>query len=188
MDKGIQEDGTPLHASRPSTPRHSPPLFSPPGSPPSPPSPDSNQSNAGRSSPVGEPFPVAHYPKICTALRFIDRVRSANLVSQFDPEELQELLDPQEHATTPLDDPSLRLSRLNYISLMGSSRDTYEAVCQNIQECIPDTELLSYYQVDRRAKNLSRLISWEHHMCINSCVGFTGPYAHLEQCPKCGKF
>ena len=71
-----------------------------------------------------------------------------DIASQFDPEELQELLDPQEHATTPLDDPSLRLSLLNYISLMGSSRDTYEAIRQNIQECIPGTELLSYYQVE----------------------------------------
>ena len=24
-------------------------------------------------------------------------------------------------------------------------------------------------------------------MCINSCIGFTRPYAHLEQCPKCGE-
>ena len=122
MDKGIREHHTPLQASRPSTPHRSPPLFDPPGSPPSPPSPDSNQSNAGQSSPVGEAFPMAHYPKIRTALCFIDGVRSADLASQFDPEELQELLDPQEHATTPLDDPSLRLSLLNYISLIGSSR------------------------------------------------------------------
>ena len=71
-----------------------------------------------------------------------------DITSQFDPEELQELLDPQEHATMPLDDPSLRLYLLNYISLMGSSRDTYEAVRQNIQECIPGTELLLYYQVE----------------------------------------
>ena len=148
MDEGIREHHTPLQASRPSTPRCSPPLFDPPGSPPSPPLLDSNQSNAGRSSPVGEAFPTAHYPKIRTALRFIDGVRSADLASQFDPEELQELLNPQEHTTTPLDDPSLRLSLLNYISLMGSSRDTYEAVRQNIQECIPGTELLLYYQVD----------------------------------------
>ena len=148
MDEGIREHHTPLQASRPSTPHHSPPLFNPPDSPPSPPSPDSNQSNARRSSPVGEVFSMAHYPKIRTALHFIDGVKSANLASQFDPEELQELLDPQEHSATPLDDPSLRLSLLNYISLMGSSRDAYKAIRHNIQECFPGTELLSYYQVD----------------------------------------
>ena len=24
-------------------------------------------------------------------------------------------------------------------------------------------------------------------MCVNSCVGFTGPYTHLECCPSCGE-
>ncbi|KAI8999089.1 hypothetical protein BD414DRAFT_407768, partial [Trametes punicea] len=24
-------------------------------------------------------------------------------------------------------------------------------------------------------------------MCVDSCVGFTGPYAHLDRCPKCGQ-
>jgi hypothetical protein len=54
------------------------------------------------------------------------------LASQFSPEELQDLLEPQEHLSVPLDDAALRLSLLNYISLLGSSRDTYESVCQNI--------------------------------------------------------
>ena len=60
-------------------------------------------------------------------------------------------------------------------------------VRQNIQDCIPDTELLSYYQVEHCAQDLSGLISWEHHMCINTCVGFTGPYADVEECPNCGE-
>jgi hypothetical protein len=87
----------------------------------------------------------------------------------------------------PLDDPALRLSLLNYISLLGSSRDTYEAVHQNIQECVAGTELLSRFQVERRARILSGLITWEHDMCFRSCVGFTGPYADLEACPNCGE-
>jgi hypothetical protein len=117
---------------------------------------------------------------------FIEEVNSATLVSQFNPEELQELLEPREDVPLPLDNPALRLSLLNYISLMGSSRETYEAVRQNIQNCVAGVELLSYYQVEQRAKDLSGLITWEHHMCSNPCVGFTGPYAALEDCPRCG--
>ena len=24
-------------------------------------------------------------------------------------------------------------------------------------------------------------------MCVNSCLGFTGPYSNLDCCPKCGE-
>ena len=37
------------------------------------------------------------------------------------------------------------------------------------------------------ARNLSGVITWEHHMCVNTCVGFTSPFANLNQCPKCGE-
>ena len=114
-------------------------------------------------------------------------VKDATLASQFDPEELAELLDPQEHTSTPPDDPNLKLSLLNFISFMGCSQGTYEAARQNTQQCFPDIELLSYYQVERRAQNLSGIVTWEHHMCVDSCVGFTGPYANMENCPECGK-
>ena len=120
-------------------------------------------------------------PKIRTAIKFIELVEKATLESQFDPEELAELLDPLEHASTPPDDPILKLSLLNYISLLGHSQDAYEATRQNTRRCFPDIELLLYWQVRRRARLLSGLVTWEHHMCVNSCIGFTGPYTNLEQ-------
>ncbi|KAF9646246.1 hypothetical protein BDM02DRAFT_3130490 [Thelephora ganbajun] len=43
--------------------------------------------------------------------------------------------------------------------------------------------MLSYDQVKRRVSELSGLVTWKHHMCVNSCVGFTGPFADLEECP-----
>ena len=114
-------------------------------------------------------------------------VQEATLESQFNPEELAELLDPQEHPSTPPDDPALRLSLLNYISFMGCSQDTYEAAHQNLSQCFPDIKLLSFYWIERQARNLSGIITWEHHMCVDSCVDFTGPFADLERCPDCGK-
>jgi hypothetical protein len=45
--------------------------------------------------------------------------------------------------------------------------------------------MLSYDQAKRRVSNLSGVVSWKHHMCVDSCVGFTGPFANLEACPRC---
>ena len=114
-------------------------------------------------------------------------VNEATLETQFTPEELTELLDPQEHVSTPPDDPALRLSLLNYTSFMGCSQDTYEAARRNLSQCYPDIELLSYYRVERQARKLSGIITWEHYMCVDSHVGFTGPFADLEHCPDCGQ-
>ena len=122
-----------------------------------------------------------------TALDFVRMVKESTLASQFDPEELAELLEPQAHTSTPPDDPDLKLSLLNYISFIGCSQDAYEAARQNTRQCYPDIEILSHYRVERQARILSGVITWEHHMCVRSCVGFTGPFADLERCPECGE-
>jgi len=114
-------------------------------------------------------------------------VEEATLASQFEPDELAELLNPLGHVSTPSDDPGLKLSLSNFISLMGYPQDAYEATRRNIQACYPDIKIFSLYQVERRAQNLSGIVTWEHHMCAKSCVGFTGPFANLELCPRCGE-
>ena len=121
-----------------------------------------------------------------TALDFVRMVKESTLASQFDPEELAELLEPQAHTSTPPDDPDLKLSLLNYISFIGCSQDAYEAAWQNTRQCYPNIEILSHYRVERQARILSGVITWEHHMCVRSCVGFTGLFADLEHCPECG--
>ena len=85
----------------------------------------------------------------CTAIDFIDMVEGATLESQFDPNELADLHHPVGHASTPPDDPALKLSLLNFITFMGNSQNTYESARQNIQQCYLDIELLSYYQAKR---------------------------------------
>ena len=130
---------------------------------------------------------MATQEHIHTVLEFIRLVKEATLASQFDPDELAGLLDPQEHESTPPDDPSLRLSLLNYLAFMGSSQETYEAGRRNINKCYPEIDLLSYYQVERRVRTFFGVITWEHHMCVKSCVAFTGPFANLESCPRCGE-
>ena len=112
-------------------------------------------------------------------------VKAATLASQFGPDELEDLLNPVEHEYTPPNNANIVLSLSNFISLLGHSQSAYDDVRKNIQRCLPDTELLTYYLVQQEARKLSGIVTWEHHMCIKSCVGFTGPYANLENCPKC---
>ena len=155
----LQGRRTPLQSSRASTPHsiprslsppQSPPPDPPPGTPPPPPPLDLDRVESEHGSEedllLREDFPVAHLPRLRNAVRFIEAVETATLASQFDPEELEEFLWPQEHESIPPNDPALRLSLLNYISLLGSSsQDAYEAVRKNTQRCYNNIEILSHY-------------------------------------------
>ena len=114
-------------------------------------------------------------------------VRAATLESQLSVEELDVLPGPLELDSSPEDDPYLRCFVQNFIDLMGCSQDTYSNVCQNVLELFPNAPVLSYDQVKRRVQKLSGVVTWEHHMCVNGCVGFTSPFAELKTCPTCGK-
>ena len=189
----IQRHPTPLgvflSSPRPSSPRPpSPPIppATPPSSPPSEHSPGSDP-DIPQDMSLEDDYPPATRPKIIAALDFIRMVKGATLATQFGPEDLAEFLNPQEHTSVPSDDPVLWFSLWNFISCMDASQRTYEEVSRNARELVPGLEPLSFYQVERRARDLSGIVTWEHHMCIKSCVGFTGPFAALECCPECGE-
>ena len=114
-------------------------------------------------------------------------VRAATLESQFTLEELNALCNPREHESHLEDDPAFKCSIRNFIDLLGCPQDAYSRVRQNILELLPDTPMLSYDQVKRRVRKLSGVITWEHHMCVGGCIGFTGPFSDLETCPTCGE-
>ena len=132
-------------------------------------------------------YPPAAVEKIRIVLEFIELVKEATLASQFSPEELDDLLNPLEHESTPVDDPNLMLSLRAFIGFLGSTQGDYERMRQYNRARDPNIDMLSYYRVERRAQQLSGIITWDDDMCIDSCVGFTGPFAHLEHCPDCGK-
>ena len=149
-----------------------PPLLGP-QSPPPPPPPDFDYIDVEEELllPDEDEFPLATQPKIrTTALKFIEQVKTATLATQFDPEELADSLNrPQEHESTPLDDPNIRLSILNFISLQDSFQGAYDKIRQNTQRCFPHVKLLSHSQVERRVRDdLTGLVLWEHHMCVKS--------------------
>ncbi|KAL4061833.1 hypothetical protein J3A83DRAFT_4114232, partial [Scleroderma citrinum] len=45
----------------------------------------------------------------------------------------------------------------------------------------------SYYQVKMKTTELSGIEPVIRNMCIDLCVGFTGPFSDLSHCPKCGE-
>lgn len=49
----------------------------------------------------------------------------------------------------------------------------------------PNSQLLSFYCVKQLVENLSGVTSIDRDMCVNSCIGYTGPYAELDSCPHC---
>ena len=125
---------------------------------------------------------------MATSVDFIRRVRAATLQSQFTVGELAAFQDVQERTeSNPEDDPYLKCSVQNFIDRLGSSQDTYARIHLNLLELFPDTPMLSYDQVKRRVRKLSGVVTWEHHMCVRGCVGFTGSFANLETCPECGE-
>jgi hypothetical protein len=124
---------------------------------------------------------------MATFVKFSRMVRAATLESQFTVDELAVLRNPQEHESSPEDDPSLMFAIRNFIDLLGCPQDAYSRVRQNVLEMFPNTSILSYDQVKRRVRKLSGVITWEHHMCVGGCVGFTGPFSDLESCPTCGE-
>ena len=178
------------------TPFNDPPPFSthrppsPPASPPPSPEPpgfDNTPSISGRNTPVNDDYPPCTLSSMTMSVDFIWMVREVSLESQLSIEELATLRNPWDHNSTPEVDHNLKHSIRNFIDLLGCPQGAYTAVRQNLLERDPGILMLLYDQVKCRVQNLSGVLTWEHHMCVDSCVGFTGPFADLEHCPRCGK-
>ena len=124
-----------------------------------------------------------------TNLQFIGMVEDTTLESQFSAAELRAFRNPEELRASPSNDPDLKLSISFYISSLdhASSERAYAASRRNILTRYPNSNMLSYDQVKRRVSNLSGLTTWKNHMCVDSCAAFTGPYAAMDECPRCHK-
>ena len=71
--------------------------------------------------------------------------------------------------------------------LGNPSEATYETNRGIILRRFPDTDLPSYYKAKRLVSDLTGIESVVHHMCINSCIAYTGPFLELDACPLCSE-
>jgi hypothetical protein len=110
---------------------------------------------------------------------------------------------------TTLDDPSLGLSieatkclcnpphdqpeldkymRLAIKLYLGNPSDkTYEINRAAVLECFPEADVPTYYRTKHIVVDLTGIESVVHHMCVNSCIAYTSPFADLKSCPICSK-
>ena len=131
---------------------------------------------------------VAFVPQLAdlrTSQEFIDALKAATLDDGgLDKEVLQRLREP---LAEPLDasDPDLRLSLDLFLSCSNASEETYHSSRAAIIRRHPDDEILSYARIKSKIAELSGVVPILHHMCINSCAAFTGPFSNLAECPIC---
>jgi hypothetical protein len=71
--------------------------------------------------------------------------------------------------------------------LDNPSETTYEANCNTLLDRLPDAKIPSYYRTGQIVVELTVIESMMHHMCINSCVAFTGLFIDLDNCPVCSE-
>ena len=127
--------------------------------------------------------------RVKTDQKFIEMAKAATLESQFSPGELLALQNPQNDQFSPSDDQDLHLSINFYISSLDhiQSQKAYAKSHENILKHFPGSKMLSYNQVKRWVSILSGIVTWKHDMCFNSCVGFTGPFSEMADCPYCSE-
>jgi hypothetical protein len=74
-----------------------------------------------------------------------------------------------------------------FLATINASQKTYVASRNAILRRHPDDEVPSYEQIRRRIGEITGVVPIVHHMCVKSCVAFTGPFADLTCCPECGE-
>ncbi|EGN96875.1 hypothetical protein SERLA73DRAFT_75722 [Serpula lacrymans var. lacrymans S7.3] len=132
---------------------------------------------------------TARLEDIQIAIQFIQALKNATLndeANKLDKDMLHRLQDPPQ-ASLDIDDPDVLLSIETFMALSNSSQETYHLIRKAILHRYPDSKMLSYDQVKRRITKMSGVGSIVHDMCVTSCLAYTGPFASLEICPKCGE-
>jgi hypothetical protein len=120
------------------------------------------------------------------ALSFITLIRSAMLENgSIDPDTIDRLRNP-EQGPPDVDDPDLILAIKIYLATTKASDDVYKDVGEAISERFAEWDFLSMDRLKRKITTLTGIAPVTHDMCINSCIGYTGPYSDLIHCPACG--
>lgn len=93
--------------------------------------------------------------------------------------------------TAPLQivSPGVRHSITMYLALEHASHNAYELVmkstCNNFGRANGVDECLPFAAVEDLIATHTGIKPIEHHMYVNLCVPFTGPFEELERCPTC---
>lgn len=99
-------------------------------------------------------------------------------------EALDQLQNPP-HTLPDAMDPDLTLSLKYYFANLIVN--AYNLVHDATMECHPKDDIFSHYCIKQAVAELSGVVLIVQDMCVNTCLAFTGPFAHLYICPQCGE-
>ncbi|KDQ21596.1 hypothetical protein BOTBODRAFT_94222, partial [Botryobasidium botryosum FD-172 SS1] len=134
--------------------------------------------------PVAAAAEHIHVEDIRQSLEFISLLQAASLDNTgLDEETLQRLRNPP---CTPItiESPDVRLS-LRLFLANKSSQEAYSQTRDAILLRYPENPILSHYEAKNKVAELSGISTIADDMCINACIGFTGPFAEFDTCPEC---
>ena len=130
---------------------------------------------------------IAHLKDMKLAMEFIQALQDASLDgSKLDKDIIGRLRNPP---TYPADvgNPDLQLGLRLFLATVNSSQETYASSREAIMLRHPDNEVPSFDQIKRRIADITGVVPIIEHMCPNSCLAYTGPFASLDVCHECGE-
>ncbi|KAG2746110.1 hypothetical protein P692DRAFT_20637784, partial [Suillus brevipes Sb2] len=133
---------------------------------------------------------LAILPKMKNTIEFIRGLQNASLddpCSKLNAAALHRLCEPHQ-APLEINQPAICFAISEYFALEHSAQDAYERIRRSAGHCFAGdaNEIPSYHQIERLIAEFTGVESIEHDMCSESCVAFTGPFSHLDNCPVCG--
>lgn len=134
---------------------------------------------------------VTVLPKLQQTMAFIIAIRNASFedpMAKMTNAMLTRLRNPLE-APIEINSSGVRHSISVYLALEHASQNAYEGVIKSTRRNFPEApgveNCLRFGAVEDLIAAYTGIESVEHHMCPNSCVGFTGPFENLVRCPTC---
>jgi hypothetical protein len=132
-------------------------------------------------------------PDVRLAQQYIRDLRTSTLeTSAMTPAQVHRLRNPlRQPATLNAPDEGnnrdLALELGMYVSATECSQETFNDMMDVIRRDDPTRNLHDYAAVRDKAAELTGIYSIEADFCVKSCMAFTGPYSHLDDCLKCGE-
>jgi hypothetical protein len=83
--------------------------------------------------------------------------------------------------------PDERLSLKLFLSIQNTSQQVYSSIKKAIECRYPESHILTYDRAKQLTAKISGISPITDHMCINSCIAYTGPLSKLETCSVCGE-
>ena len=127
-------------------------------------------------------------------MAFIMALKNASLndpVAHLGEEALERLWNPPDEVIC-IDNPGTHFSIAAYLALENTSQIVYNRVCQAARIAFAGApsgdSILSFHNVEKLIASYTGVVSIEHDMCRNTCITYTGPFAHLDTCPTCTTF